>query len=58
MSSELKLDVVISLDPKEPESCSSNGKFILSESKNGLYKMINGIQKQGYRGLSDRQNLF
>lgn len=54
MSSELKLDVVISLDPKEPESCSSNGKVILSESKNGLYKMINGIQKQGYRGLSDR----
>ncbi|KAJ0020065.1 hypothetical protein Pint_32575 [Pistacia integerrima] len=54
MSSEFKLDVIMSRDPEEPESSSSNGKMILSESKNGLHGMINGIQKQGYRGLSDR----
>ncbi|KAK3206495.1 hypothetical protein Dsin_020541 [Dipteronia sinensis] len=51
--SEFKLDVVIPGDSEDPKSSSSNGNVTLTEINNWLYRMLNGIQKQGYRAISN-----
>ncbi|KAK1588951.1 hypothetical protein Q3G72_028959 [Acer saccharum] len=51
--SEFKLDVAIYGDSEEPESSSYNGNATLTEINNGLYRMLSGIQKQGYRAISN-----
>ncbi|KAH7549920.1 hypothetical protein JRO89_XS13G0105500 [Xanthoceras sorbifolium] len=50
--SDFKLDVIRG-DSEDPEPSSSNRNVPLSESNNGLYRMLNGIQKQGYRAISN-----
>lgn len=51
--SEFKLDVTIHGDSDVSESSSFNGDLSLSETGNGLYRMLNGVQKQGYGVISN-----
>ncbi|KAK2641517.1 hypothetical protein Ddye_023280 [Dipteronia dyeriana] len=51
--SEFKLDVAIHGDSEEPESSSYNGNVTLTEINNGLYRMLNDIQNQGYHAISN-----
>lgn len=53
MSSDTKLDIVISRDEIEPEIRPLNGERGLGETATAVYKIIDGFHTQGDRSLSN-----
>lgn len=53
MTSDFNPDVDIYNDYKESDASSLNGKVTLRERVNAVYKVLDGLRKQGNRSISN-----